>query len=433
MFKAKMRATAFGTILVSLLILCGEAVASGFTVVDFGANPAFAAANINTTVGLSNSAVLFQGAGPTGQVHAFLWDRQHGLRDIIPDPNAGVWPFAINSQGVVDGLYVPADGSPPYPFVWSEALGVSALGPLAGDASAFANFNLINDLGQVFGISTSADYSTSQNIIWDSHQVPHPLKRIADPNVYNVRALGDYGQVAGSYLSNPTDPFSATHAFVSLGPWFVDLHPAGNPYFSGALAVSGNCVAVTYLAAVDPSYTFGFFVNNGYANVPIGGVDTLDSMNQACEVLGTMSVDNSRHVYVAKLIQGSYTPIDLTPSARFPNLFDSCVTGAASINNSGAVIFNTQVMQGVVSANLWDGVRSSALPPTPGDSDTQAAAMNDQGWVSGFSGTGLARSFGGWGGGALCRSTGFSGGWTTPTGGHPVLWIPTGTDNQDGQ
>jgi probable HAF family extracellular repeat protein len=96
-----------------------------------------------------------------GRVHAFIWSRRAGLRDLglLPGTTELRDP-SINNRGEIAAT---ASGDPlPYPRAvrWSRTGGIEDLGALAGGADAISYARAINDAGMIVGnsLTPSNDY-----------------------------------------------------------------------------------------------------------------------------------------------------------------------------------------------------------------------------------------------------------------------------------
>ncbi len=83
-------------------------------------------------------------------VHAFLWTKATGMRDLNPPEIAQSLALAINDFGQVVGVAVTAGDHPTtHAFLWTRERGMQDLGSLGGASTAYG----INDFGQVVGDS----------------------------------------------------------------------------------------------------------------------------------------------------------------------------------------------------------------------------------------------------------------------------------------
>lgn len=86
-----------------------------------------------------------------GKGRAFLWDRQHGVRDL------GVLPGQTNSYGLALNVYDQVVGfSGPYAFLWTKATGMLNLNDLINSSSGWQLYTAtgINAKGQIVGQGT---------------------------------------------------------------------------------------------------------------------------------------------------------------------------------------------------------------------------------------------------------------------------------------
>lgn len=164
--------------------------------------PPLGGATIQPTAINDHGQIVGTAEGPAGQYHAFLWDRNNGLKDLgvggsndinnaaqiagtLRDPNGnhqaffwdpsegkqmltspgGTWSsaLALNNRGQVVGYYNTAKDQP-QAFIWDRINGMQNL-PHAAHPSGRATE--INDSGQVMGF-VGPDGDPTTPCLWDS-------------------------------------------------------------------------------------------------------------------------------------------------------------------------------------------------------------------------------------------------------------------------
>jgi len=160
--------------------------------------------------------------------HAFLWDPQHGLKDLGTLPGGtGSHAFGINNEGEVIGeSFTNSSGTLAHAFLWTRKAGMQDLGTLGGDSSEAL---FINSSGMIAGISTlSGQSSFSHAFVWTA---AFGLQDVALPGNQACQALGlnNRGQMVGTCRaffewSNPTGIRSLHIAFL---PYLSGLNDAG--------------------------------------------------------------------------------------------------------------------------------------------------------------------------------------------------------------
>jgi len=171
------------------------------------------------------SGICDQAVGRRTARHAVLW--QNGtVTDIYPNPAAPWWntPTAINQRGDVVGFAGDPEffeGDVLHAFMWTREDGIRQLKPLPNrtpkhvDSEAYG----INERRQVVGVSCDADLVDCRAVIWDHGNTPtdlndlkgsFPLKLTSAKDINNKgeitgRASTDTG-VLTAYLAVPLSP-----------------------------------------------------------------------------------------------------------------------------------------------------------------------------------------------------------------------------------
>src|SRR5438876_1590459 len=127
------------------------------------------------------SGICDQAVGRHTAKHAVLWENG-GVTDIYPDAPAPWWntPTAINQRGDIVGFAGdPAfvEGDILHAFMWTREDGIRQLKPLPNrtpkhvDSEAYG----INEARQVVGVSCDADQVDCRAVIWDHGNTPTDL------------------------------------------------------------------------------------------------------------------------------------------------------------------------------------------------------------------------------------------------------------------
>ena len=135
--------------------------------------------DIGQIVGISG--ICDQAVGRHTAKHAVLWENGT-VTDIYPNPPAPWWntPTAINQRGDVVGFAGdPAfvEGDILHAFIWTREDGIRQLKPLPNrtpkhvDSEAYG----INEARQVVGVSCDADQVDCRAVIWDHGNTPKDL------------------------------------------------------------------------------------------------------------------------------------------------------------------------------------------------------------------------------------------------------------------
>ena len=152
------------------------------------------------------SGICDQAIGRHTAKHAVLWENGT-VTDIYPDAPAPWWntPTAINQRGDVVGFAGdPAfvEGDIVHAFMWTREDGIRQLKPLPRrtpphvDSEAYG----INEARQVVGISCDADFVDCRAVIWNHGNTPtdlNDLKGSYTPRLENAKDINDNGEITG--------------------------------------------------------------------------------------------------------------------------------------------------------------------------------------------------------------------------------------------
>lgn len=169
------------------------------------------------------SGICDQAVGRHTAKHAVLWENGT-VRDIYPNPPAPWWntPTAINQRGDVVGFAGdPAfvGGDIVHAFMWTRDDGIRQLRPLQNrtpehvDSEAYG----INERRQIVGVSCDADFVDCRAVIWDHGNTPTDLNDLKAPGFSAVltgaRDINNKGEITG----RATDPnTSALTAYLAV-------------------------------------------------------------------------------------------------------------------------------------------------------------------------------------------------------------------------
>src|SRR6266704_22051 len=152
------------------------------------------------------SGICDQAVGRHTAKHAVLWENGT-VTDIYPDAPAPWWntPTAINQRGDVVGFAGdPAfvEGDKLHAFLWTREDGIRQLKPLPNrtpkhvDSEAYG----INEARQVVGVSCDADQVDCRAVIWDHGNTPtdlHDLKGSYSAFLALAKDINNKGEITG--------------------------------------------------------------------------------------------------------------------------------------------------------------------------------------------------------------------------------------------
>src|SRR5215472_11260318 len=153
------------------------------------------------------SGICDQAVGRHTAKHAVLW--QNGtVTDIYPNPPAPWWntPTAINERGDVVGFAGDpqfVEGDIVHAFMWTREDGIRQLKPLPNrtpphvDSEAYG----INEARQVVGVSCDADFVDCRAVIWDHGNTPTDLNDLKAPGfsalLASAKGINNKGEITG--------------------------------------------------------------------------------------------------------------------------------------------------------------------------------------------------------------------------------------------
>ncbi len=160
------------------------------------------------------SGICDQAVGRHTAKHAVLWENGT-VTDIYPNPPAPWWntPTAINQRGDVVGFAGdPAfvEGDILHAFMWTREDGIRQLKPLPNrtpkhvDSEAYG----INEARQVVGVSCDADFVDCRAVIWDHGNTPTDLNDLKAPGYSAILASAKDINNAGQITGRAVDPIT---------------------------------------------------------------------------------------------------------------------------------------------------------------------------------------------------------------------------------
>src|SRR6266513_819027 len=172
--------------------------------------------DIGQIVGISG--ICDQAVGRHTAKHAVLWENGTAT-DIYPNPPAPWWntPTAINQRGDVVGFAGdPAfvEGDILHAFMWTREDGIRQLKPLPNrtpthvDSEAYG----INEARQVVGVSCDADQVDCRAVIWDHGNTPtdlNDLKGSYSGFLASAKDINNNGEITGRAVDPNTGVLTA--------------------------------------------------------------------------------------------------------------------------------------------------------------------------------------------------------------------------------
>jgi probable HAF family extracellular repeat protein len=164
------------------------------------------------------SGICDQAVGRHTAKHAVLWENGT-VTDIYPNAPAPWWntPTAINQRGDVVGFAGdPAfvEGDIVHAFLWTREDGIRQLKPLQRrvpphvDSEAYG----INEARQIVGISCDADFVDCRAVVWNNGTVPtdlNELKGSYSAHLESAKDINNKGEITGRAFDPTTGVLTA--------------------------------------------------------------------------------------------------------------------------------------------------------------------------------------------------------------------------------
>jgi probable HAF family extracellular repeat protein len=166
------------------------------------------------------SGICDQAVGRHTAKHAVLWENGT-VTDIYPNAPAPWWntPTAINQRGDVVGFAGdPAfvEGDILHAFMWTREDGIRQLRPLPNRTPAHVDSEAygINEARQVVGVSCDANFVDCRGVIWDHGNTPtdlNDLKGSFPTRLETAKGINDNGEITGRAIdaNNVRTPYLA--------------------------------------------------------------------------------------------------------------------------------------------------------------------------------------------------------------------------------
>ena len=169
-------------------------------------DPDSAATAINNRgVAVGISGICENAVGDQSAEHAVLW--QDGQPINIGNIGGNAWntPAAINDDGVVVGFAEVPNGNI-HAFIWTRHQGMRDLGTLPGDSTSYAY--AVNEQGQIVGQSIGPDGSRA--VVWENRQIVD-ISGVAGGTLTLLYGndIDDSGRIVGQAYDSSTGDYPA--------------------------------------------------------------------------------------------------------------------------------------------------------------------------------------------------------------------------------
>lgn len=264
-----------------------------------------------------------------GNLRAFLWTPEEGMRDLGTRGGNISRAYAINDRGQVAGE-AEDDEERLRPFRWSGEHGMEELPLPDGFREGFV-FGL-NNFGALVGGGESEEGTRA--LVWtvDGVSVPEALR---DHGASLARAVNDVGDIAGQVEPRPDDDYVSRAFILHSDGSFSMTAPLSPDWSSAALALSADGVAVGYAEQSNATHAARFS--------KIADVDDLDTLANVYSVAHGVNKDG----VVVGLFVSSHEDDDRAFVARDGGMADLnelveadkpwLIVEARGINDTGAI------------------------------------------------------------------------------------------------
>jgi probable HAF family extracellular repeat protein len=307
---------------VTIVLLCAAAQAQTYTVTDLG-TLRHGSARVH---GINAAGQAVGGSGhPHGEdTHAFLWQKQGGMRDLgILAGGDFSSAFAINDSGLVVGTSNTA--TKVHAFMWTVASGMRDLGTLAGTDSSQAY--AVNNQGQIAGSSGM------HAVIFDNSSGSIQDLGTLGGDASEAHAINNVGQVAG--MSATAD--GHTHAFLWSKGTMQDLGTLASDTESRADHINDAGLVVGASSGSGGVRAFFWSPAQGMqAITALSGGDYAEAfgVNSQGEVVGVSAGALGARAFLWTAAGGLIDLNNVVPGLPA----DVVLTGAFSINDKGEIV-----------------------------------------------------------------------------------------------
>jgi probable HAF family extracellular repeat protein len=162
---------------------------------------------------------------------SFLWDQEHGMRNLGDFGGACTLAYDLNNRGQVVGFSVLEDGTS-RGFLWQDGSLRDLGGVPGGNTTAF----VVNEAGQAAGVGSAPEAAFFHALFWPKVGEAIDLGTIGTDPCSSAKAINNNGQVVGDSISlaNCTTSLDASRAFLWQDGAIFDLNaliPPGSPLY----------------------------------------------------------------------------------------------------------------------------------------------------------------------------------------------------------
>jgi probable HAF family extracellular repeat protein len=266
----------------------------------------------------ADGEIVGSAQGKDGHWHAYLYNREHGMRELGALGGPSSYGMAINRVGQVVG-FADTNDTDFHAFLFNGR-SMLDLGTLGGKVS-FASG--MNNVGQVVGTSAQSE-NYRHAFVYDATRGMVDLGTLGGRSS-SATAINDAGVIVGA--SETTD--HKWHAFVHDGKRMVDLGTligAGSS-FATSINSAGDVVGTVLIG--DEHRTFVW--KDGVMKVHRGGkgLYLTNNINDNGQVIGATY---SHRLQAATMPSNSIVEVERTPQSRFvPKVLLSLLVAAAAV------------------------------------------------------------------------------------------------------
>ena len=162
---------------------------------------------------------------------SFLWDHEHGMRNLGDFGGACTQAYDLNNQGQVVG-YSLLESGVSRGFLWQDG----SLRDLGGVPGGFTAAFVVNEAGQAAGVGSAPEAGFFHALFWPKVGEAIDLGTIGTDPCSSAKAINNRGQVVGDSISlaNCTSSLDASRAFLWQDGATFDLNaliPPGSPLY----------------------------------------------------------------------------------------------------------------------------------------------------------------------------------------------------------
>ncbi len=157
------------------------------------------------------SGICDVAVGNLTAAHSVLWEKDGSVIQ-LPDLGGDLFntPMAINRYGEVAGLSDLPGDLVTHAFYWNEEDGLQEILPLPLPGHVFSQANGINSWGQVVGLSCTGDFSDCHAFLWEDGELTDVNDLVVGgPDGFlltDARDINDLGMITGRALDTSVTP-----------------------------------------------------------------------------------------------------------------------------------------------------------------------------------------------------------------------------------